>query len=412
MCAPSEVTTAADARHGDRENAKVPSTQSIRRARVAVTAAFVAHGMLFGAWVPRIPAVKAHLHLSAGALGLALLAPALGTLLAARVIGAQTARRGSPFAARWFGIVNCAVPWLAGLAGNLGWLFAALLVWGVTMGAADVGMNAQGVTVEGAYGRPLLSGMHAWWSIGTCTGSLLGAAGAALGAPLALQQAVIGAVLAALIWFAGAHLIPDPPHEPLPRRPWLQLPRRPQTRLVLLGAAALCAFLAEGAASDWSGVLLRDSLDVPAAQAGLGYAAFAAMMTVGRFAGDRVVATLGRTRCFTVLSVIGAAGMTLGLAVETFGTAVAGFALLGLGLSAMVPVLFSTAADADGPAGPAIAAVSAIGCVGLLLGPSAIGGLAQLFGVPGALAVLPPVTLLAGALGVAGVGLTARVRSR
>lgn len=395
-----------------RQNGAVPPSPAVRRARAGITATFVAHGLLFGAWVPRIPAVKAGLHLSAGELGLALLAPALGTLLAARVIGTQTARRGSPFAARWFGIANCAVPWLAGIANDLGTLFLVLLGWGVVMGAADVGMNAQGVTVEAEYGRPLLSSMHAWWSIGTFTGALVGGGAAALDVPLATQQLAVGAVLAIAIWLAGTTLLPDPPHEPLPRRPLWRVPRRPQTRLVLLGAAALCALLAEGAASDWSGVLLRDFLDAPPSRAGLGYAAFAAMMTVGRMAGDRVVQAVGRARSFAALAVIGAAGMTLSLSVETFGTAVLGFALLGLGLSAMVPMLFSTAADTPGSAGPPIAAVSAIGCVGLLLGPSLIGGLAQAFTLPGALAVLPPVTLIAGALGVAGVRLTARVRSR
>jgi predicted MFS family arabinose efflux permease len=387
-------------------------TTTDRRARVVVTGAFVAHGMLFGAWVARIPSVKADLHLSAGALGLALLAPALGTILAARAIGTRTARHGSAFATRWFGVANCAAGWLVGLAGNLPELFVTLLFWGAVMGAADVGMNAQGVTVEGRYGRPVLSSMHAWFSIGTFVGALLGGGATALGVSLLAQQAVIGAVLGLGLLLAGTVLLPDPSYEPIPRRPLLRLPRRPQPRLVLLGAAALCALLAEGAASDWSGVLLRDTLGVAPSHAGFGYAAFAAAMTCGRFAGDRIVHALGRPKAFALLALIGTVGMSFGLAVQTVGTTVAGFALLGLGLSAMVPTLFSTAADVDAAAGPAIAAVSAIGCVGLLVGPSMIGGLAQLFSVPGALVVLPPITALAGLLGIAGARLTMRERNR
>lgn len=374
-----------------------------RHARLAVVVSFAANGALLGAWAPRIPAIKDQLDLSAGALGIALLAPALGTVLAARFAGSAGARFGSASATRWFALAYCLLAWLPGVAGNLGLLWLALLAWGAAMGSFDVSMNAQGVTVEAAYGRPLLSGLHAVWSIGSFTGALLGALAAALNVPVAAQQAVLGAALAVLVTWSGRAMLADPPHAPPARSPRrLRLPRMPQPRLVLLGVAAIFALMAEGAVTDWSGVLLREHLGARSGQDGLGYAAFCVTMTAGRLGGDRIVQALGRARCLTGLALLGALGLAAGLLTDALVGAIAGFALLGLGLSIMVPTLFRTAAETDGPPAPAIAAVAALGCVGMLAGPSLIGLVAELTSVSSALYLLPPFTLLAGALGVAG----------
>ena len=379
-----------------------------RHARVAVAITFAINGVLIGSWAPRIPALKDHLHLSAGALGLALLAPALGTVLAARTVGARTARHGSANVTGVCGVLYFLTAWLPGAAVNLPTLWLALLVWGMAMGAMDVAMNAQGVTVESHYGRPVLAGFHATWSIGTFTGALLGTAGAAWHVNIAVQQASIGAVLTIVLLVVTRQLLPDrhPAAERARRRPVLRRPRAPQARLVILGVSAIFALMAEGAVADWSAVLLREHLGVPGSRAGFAYAAFCVTMTGGRFTGDRLVHLIGRARCLTAAALIGAVGLGLGLAGNGFATIVGGFALLGLGLSIMVPVLYSTAADTDGPSGPAIAAVAALGCVGLLVGPSLIGLVAQLTSIDSALYLLPPFTLAAGALGVVGIRLS------
>jgi MFS family permease len=385
-----------------------PNGRVRQRARAAVAVTFAANGMLIGSWAPRIPEIKSHLDLSAGALGIALLAPALGTVVAARTAGARIARHGSPAAIRVFATVYCLVAWVPGVAPNLAALWLGLFVWGALMGSMDVAMNAQGVTVESAYGRPVLSSFHAIWSVGSFVGAVLGGLGSALHVHVAVQQLVIGVALAGAVLLASRAFLAEAPHEPPPRQRLVRVPRAPETRLVLLGIAAIFALMVEGAVTDWSGVLLRDHLHARGGAVSYGYAAFCVTMTGGRFAGDRVVLALGRARCFAVLGVLGAVGMAGGMAVGSLAAAVAGFAVLGIGLSIMVPVLFSTAADTDGPAGPAIAAVAALGCVGMLAGPSLIGLVAQLTSVPAALYLLPPFTLIAGVLGVAGVRLSAR----
>ncbi|PZS32319.1 MAG: MFS transporter [Pseudonocardiales bacterium] len=389
-------------------NVRLPSSGERQRARVGVAAAFVANGLLIGSWAPRIPEIKAHLGLSAGALGIALLAPALGTVLSARIVGARNARHGSAAATRLFGVAYCLLAWLPGAAANLATLWLTLLLWGAAMGAMDVSMNSQGVTVEGEYGRPVLSSFHATWSIGSFVGALLGGIGAALRVPVAGQQAALGAALAVAVLVASRSFLSDPAHPPPARTGAMRLPRMPEPRLVLLGLSAIFALMAEGAVADWSGVLLRDHLHVGGGQVGLGYAAFCVTMTAGRLGGDRVVHALGRARCLATLTLVGTVGLSAGMATNVLAGTVAGFALLGFGLSIMVPVLFSTAADSDRPAGPAIAAVAALGCAGMLVGPSLIGLVAQLTSVASALYLLPPFTLAAGLLGIAGVRLSAR----
>jgi MFS family permease len=171
-------------------------------------------------------------------------------------------------------------------------------------------------------------------------------------------------------------------------------------RLLLLGLATVFAMVDEGAVADWSSVLLRDHLEASAGQAGLAYTAFAITMTAGRLVGDRVVHRFGRRLCVAVLSVVGAVGLAAGLGIDRLPAVVAGFALLGVGLSIMVPVMFSSAADGDGPPGPAIALVATIGYTGFLVGPTLIGLLAEAIGLYPAMAVLPLGTLAAGALGL------------
>ena len=387
-----------------------PAPEARRRARAAVTATFIAHGLLSGAWAPRIPEIKSHLHLSAGALGLALLAPALGTLLVARVAGHRTALHSSGTVTRVMALGFCLTAWLPGIAGGLGALFFALLIWGAAMGSMDVAMNSQGVTVEQRYRRPVLSGFHAAWSLGTFTGALLGGIGVATHLNIAVQQTILGVIAAGAVAYVGRWFLADDPHELAPRERRLRMPTRPQTRLLLLGVSAIFALVAEGAVADWSGVLLRDHLDVTGAAVSAAYACFCVFMTAGRMLGDRAVAAIGRSRALAGCGVVGAVGLGAGLAVDSWVPAVAGFGALGLGLSIMVPVLFSTAADTPGPSGPAIATVSALGCAGMLAGPSLIGFIANGTSVRAALLLLPPVTLVAGILGVAGVRATARAK--
>lgn len=367
------------------------------RARWVVTAVFAANGLLFGSWVPRIPDIQLDLGLGAGELGLALLAPAAGSLLSMPLAGAAASRWGSALTTRWSLALFLAVPVLIGLAPNLPLLWLALFGWGLGFGALDVTMNAQGITVERARGRATLSSLHAAFSFGGLLGAVVGSVAAALTVPVAAQLAGVSAALALLVLpLSGAFLTDDAVAAGAP------LFARPSGRLLVLGAAAFAALVCEGAAADWSAVYLRADLGSSPGLAGAGFVAFSVTMTIGRLAGDRLTQRYGGSRILLALAAIGGLGLAAGLLPGAPVPAVAGFALLGLGLSCMVPVLFSAAGSGPGSSGPAIAAVSTCGYLGFIAGPALIGGIAEVTSLPAALWLLPVLTLAAGVLGRAG----------
>lgn len=376
----------------------------LRRARVAAAMIFAFNGFLWAAWVPHIPEVKSQLGLSDAALGFALLGPAIGSMISMPLIGRATTRFGSGAvtAAMAFGsYLFIAGP---GLASNLGGLFVALLLWGVVAGGLDVAMNAQAVQIERSYQRPIMSSFHAFWSVGTVLGTVVGSIGAGLRISLARQQAGLAVLLAiGTVWAAGQFVADHQVEE------YQQGRRVFELRLVLLGIAGVCALLSEGSAGDWSPVYLRDDLHVSAGHTGLAYVAFTAMMTAGRLLGDRVVGWLGRARSLATVAAVGSIGMAAGLVSDNLVGAMIGFGCLGIGLSVLVPVFFSTAADGPGAAGPKLAVVTSFSYLGFLLGPASLGPLASATSVHAALWILPTFAALAGVLGVIAVRMTARL---
>lgn len=377
---------------------------ALRRARVATALTFAFNGFLYAAWVPHIPQVKGQLGLSDAALGLALLGAPIGSVLSMPLIGRATTRFGSGpvTAAMAFGTYLAIIG--PGLAANLAGLFLALALWGVVTGGLDVAMNAQAVQVQTSYARPVMSSFHAFWSVGTVLGTVVGSFGAGLGISLLRQQSGLAVILALVTLWSMRHFVAD--HVPENYQPG---GRVFELRLVLLGIAGVCALLSEGSAADWSPVYLHDELRVSPGHTGIAFAAFTVMMTFGRLIGDRVVLRLGRARSLTVVATLGALGMSAGLISNDLIGASLGFACLGIGLSIMVPVFFSTAADGPGAAGPKLAVVSSFSYLGFLLGPASLGPLASATSVHTALWVLPAFAGLAGILGVIAVRLTARL---
>lgn len=361
-----------------------------RRARVATAIVFAVHAAVFGAWTPHIPAVKDRLALDDGTLGLTLLGAPVGSVVAMLLVGGWVARWGSRRVVLVAFLAYGAASPLLGLAWAPWALFAGLALWGGFQGALDVAMNSQGIAVEAGYGRPILSGFHAWWSFGGFVGVGLGALAIATGLDLATQMVVAtGVVLLLALPLTRAMLGDD--HAVDGHR--LGLPWRDR-RVLLLGAIMFAGLLCEGAVGDWSALYLRDTVGVSAGLAGWGYAVFAALMFLGRAMGDRWVARFGAARVVGGLAGFGAVGMAVALVVGEFWVALVGFGAFGLGLACIVPVAFSVAAArSDAHAAQAIAGVATAGWAGFLLGPPLIGLLAQASSQGWALAVLPVLCL-------------------
>ena len=346
-------------------------------ARRAITVVFFVDGALFASWVSRIPALASHVGADSAQLGLALLAPAVGALVAMPAVGRWLPGRSSRSFCRVATAALALAVMLPALAGSVALLAVALLAVGLANSALDVSMNAHGVTVERRLGRPVLSSLHAAFSFGGCAGAGAGALAAATGVSPAVHLAAAGIVFGSVGLLAGRHLLPtDAASGRNSER--LRVMRLP-VRLALLGAACFCAFLAEGGAADWSAKLVRDDLAGTAALGAITYATFSLAMGTGRLLADAIWARWGPVRLLQRFSLVASAGFAAALAVGSAPAAVAGFAALGLGLSAAAPTLFRSAAGQPGVAtAPALATVSTLGYTGFLAGPPIVGALAQL----------------------------------
>ncbi|MFC4906576.1 MFS transporter [Actinomadura gamaensis] len=190
----------------------------LRSARRAVTVAFLVHGLAAAAWVARIPQIKEHLGLSAGTLGLALLGSPIGVVLATRVAGPAVARFGSRATVLVAGTSAALAPVALGLSVNLPMLVGALVLLGASLGLMDVAMNAQGVAVERGYGRPIMSGLHGVYSIGTLVAAVVGSAAAHAHVPVAVHLTVLGVLFATLL-LVGARTLLDRSSEHLDEEP-------------------------------------------------------------------------------------------------------------------------------------------------------------------------------------------------
>ena len=345
--------------------------------RVAVSAAFLIHSTVSGTWAPRLPAIKESLELSDGELGTALVGLAVGLLVGTRLAGAPVDRFGSrPVMRAGFPLLAATLV-LPGVADSLATLFLALFVLGLASGALDVAMNAQGIEVERHLSRPILSGLHGLWSVGLGIGAGLAALAAAIDADPLEHFAVVAAVLAvaSLVFLRGLLAAHRPaPGEPAEERVTV----RWTPALVLLGVIAFCSFVGEGSASDWSAVYMTQELDASEALGAVAFAAFAVTMAIARFMVDPLRAKLGNVVLVRGGSLIAAAGLGLALLVHEPAAAIAGFALLGLGLAPVVPIAFSAAGDLDARAtGRLVGRVATLGYVGSVAGPIMIGWLAE-----------------------------------
>src|SRR5215213_5164999 len=371
-----------------------PGTRAARR---AVTVIFFLNGALIGSWAARIPAVKEDLGLGEAELGVALGLVALGALVAMPLSGWLSARGGSRRTTRAAFVLCCVALPLPALAPSYALLLPAAMLLGAGNGSLDVAMNAHGVAVERRYESPILSSFHAAFSCGALLGAGLSALAA--GADLDVRWHLLGVASAALVvgLVACRSLLPaDADHAGEEAGPLLAWPPR---ALWAVGAVGFCALVCEGATADWSAVYVRESLGAEAGVAALAFAAFSATMTLGRLAGDRLTRAWGAEALVRRGALLSAAALGAALLIGRPAAAIAGFALLGFGIAAMVPVVFRAAAEVEGVApGVGIAAASTVGYFGFLVAPPIIGGVAEVTSLPFALGLLVLLGLVMAAL--------------
>jgi fucose permease len=352
---------------------------SVGAARRAILAIFAICGFITATWVAYIPVIKDHFGLGDGALGITLLAVATGSVVALLPSGALIARFGSRPVTTLTTLVCCVALPLVILAPSYELLVALLFALGCCFGGMDVAMNAQAVAVENRHGRPLMSTFH-----GTYSGAaLLGAACASLilsaGIAPDVHVIAVAVVLGAIGVLASRALLPAEIDRATGEPTFARL----TGPLASLGILALLALLAEGVMSDWGAVYLHESLRTTSGFAAIGFAAFSLTMALGRFAGDPLRARVPSVRFLQLSGTVAAAGLATALLLNDPMATLAGFAVVGLGLSNVVPVVVSLAGQTPGIAtGTAVAAVTTAGYIGFLIGPPAIGFVSQATSLP------------------------------
>lgn len=338
---------------------------------------FLLAGFSAAAWASLVPVAKAATGVNEGQLGLVLLCLGIGSLLAMPVSGVVSTRHGCRKVLMVCGVALYAcLPLLASIQ-NVFTLAAALFFFGAMIGTFDCVMNIQAVIVERDSKRPLMSGFHGFYSLG----GLLGAATTSTIMDLGVSPfATVSAIaLAGVLLLMGIRRHVLPYGNPAEGPPFAL----PRGEVLFLGMLCMTVFLVEGSMMDWSAVMLAENHGMPVAQAGYGFAAFSLTMTFGRLTGDRIVARVGRRSVVTVGGLLAMGGILLATLVPLWQAALLGYAMVGLGCSNIVPVLFTAVGrQTSMPQSVAVPAMSTLGYAGVLAGPAAIGFIAHHSSLP------------------------------
>ena len=367
--------------------------QRATRQQHATRAVFLLPGFAIAAWAPLVPFAKARIGLDEGSLGLALLCLGAGSLLAMPVAGALAARFGCrALMLATLLMAAVALPLLAVAPSALA-LGLTLFVFGAGVGACDCVMNLQAVAVERDAGRPMMSGFHAFYSIGGALGAAAMTSLLSFGVAPWIGACLLVGIMATVTLVAAPHWRAEGAEGGTP------LFAVPRGVVLLIGVLCFVAFLGEGVMLDWSAVFLNQVQGVPPGRAGVGFLVFSVAMTVTRLFGDRAVAALGPHRAVLVGGAAAAAGLLLATFAATLGLALAGYLLIGVGCANIVPVLFTLAGRQTAmPESLAIPAVTTLGYAGILAGPALVGFVAHATRLEAAFVLVAAALLLVGLL--------------
>lgn len=345
--------------------------------RLATRLSFFSLGFATAAWAPLIPFAQQRLNLNHADFGLLLLCMGIGSMIAMPATGALVKRWGCrPLIALALMLLMVLLPSLT-MWSSIVTMAVALFVFGSAAGCLGVAINLQAVVVEKHSVRALMSSFHGMCSLGGLTGAMLVTALLAVG--LSPLMSTLSVVMILLV--IGGVAIPscltsfeqdEKPHEDTTQA--LKKRYRPDGIILLIGMMCFIAFLSEGAAMDWGGIYLTSKYQLNPAFAGLAYTFFALSMTTGRFAGHVLLKQWGEKNIVTYSAIGAAIGMAVIVTAPVWQVVVLGYALLGLGCSNIVPVMFSRVGRQNNmPKAAALSLVSTIAYTGSLSGPALIG---------------------------------------
>ena len=360
----------------------------------AARAFFFIGGFGTATWAPLVPLLRERLMVGDDVLGMLLLCIGVGSLLTRPLSGALAMRLGCRRVVMTASILFAAILLLVSCVDALSLAVPIVLIFGAVMGCIDVVVNIVAVLVEKGIGRRIMSGMHAFWSLGGFVGAgLYGVWVGLLGLTPFQSTAIAAGLILLLTAVYGRHLIPYGGGGGA----LLALPRG---IIVFVGMTAFIAFLSEGAVMDWGGVYLTTVRGMDLALAGTGYSVFSAAMLTMRFLGDRVVQRIGALPVAAGGALLAFGGILLVMFAPVDALLYVGFFAIGIGSANIVPVFFSLMGRQNVmPVSAAVSAVSTMGYLGILAGPAAIGFVSSLTTLQTAFAMLAALSILQAVIG-------------
>jgi len=371
-------------------------SSSPRTRQHATRAVFMIPGLGVAIWAALVPFAKARAHLDEHTLGLVLLCLGTGSLVFMPLAGALATWLGNRrVLLGGFVMMSATLPYLA--LGASPWLLAlALFFFGAGMGSLDCVMNLQAVVVERESGRALMSGFHAFYSIGGFVGAGMMAALLSFSLTPLWACVVLIVLMSLIVLLSLPHCLAQPLAQPgTPAFAW------PRGVVLFLGILCFITFLCEGVVLDWSAIFLHELRQMPKEQASIGFALYSLSMTLVRLFSNRLVRRLGQQRSILISGVLACFGFLIATFIPLWSLALIGYVLIGAGCAHIVPILFTWAGTQKAmPENVAIPAVSTLGYAGVLVGPACIGFVANATSL---------ITAFVGiALAILGVGISIR----
>lgn len=263
-------------------------------------------------------------------------------------------------------------------------LSVALFFFGFTGNLLNIAMNTQALEVqEHIYQRPIMSSFHGLWSFGAMFGALVGGWMMAARASMFTQFAVISVCMVVVYIIAYLYLVSSASVKTTAGFAW------PSSVLWILGIIGLCCEICEGAMADWSSLYYQEVVNTAGSVSTTGYTAFALTMALGRLAGDKLIDRFGSRQILLIDAIIIIAGLSIGIGIVHPLAVVIGFAMIGIGVSTIIPIVYTLAGKSAGNSpSMALSTVTSIGYIGFMAGPPVIGYIAHTIGLRGALLLL------------------------
>lgn len=376
-------------------------TVSKERIRYAVLTFFLAQGLCFSSWASRIPDIKDIFEVNyAFYWGLVLFLIPVGKFVAIPLAGYLVSKLGSRIMAQ-VSVLGYAFSLFAiGLSQSIYMLGVCLFAFGVFWNLCDISLNTQGIGIERLFGRTIMASFHGGWSLAACMGALIGFIMIVFNISPFWHFTLIALIILLIVVAGRGYLQEDvttdeeavdtdsPTAGEKKEAPaLLSFIRKPEMLLIQLGVVGLFALIVESAMFDWSGIYFESVLQAPKSLQ-IGFLVFMVMMTVGRFLANSAYRVLGKQHVlqlagffiftgFFTSALLGGLfdSMLLKVIVNSLG-----FMLVGLGISCMVPTIYSlVGAKSKTPVGIALTILSSISFIGSLVAPLLIGAISQAF---------------------------------